>query len=178
MTFGQVSFSLTFWVIFPTKPAGISGLLFHQVVFFLEREVCCFLVLVRASIAILPSMTSLFLPMVHRGGLSTHLLGLPLGLSDAHAWKALGALWIGVQPSTSRLWLIEIWWIRRPSQWLKLIVVLLKWFLNHFCFVAGSIILQGDATSNKPSTWMTGLMHLVEDRGQPRRLTIRKRNQQ
>lgn len=64
-----------------------------------------------------------------------------------------------IEPSTSR-WLIEIWRVRRPSQWLKLIDVLLKCF--HFFSAAGSIILLGDTTSNKTSTWMTELMDLVE----------------
>ncbi|KAK3535361.1 hypothetical protein QTP70_010077 [Hemibagrus guttatus] len=40
---------------------------------------------------------------------------------------------------------IEIWGILRPSQHLKL-VVLIKPFLNHFCFVAWHIILMKEAT--------------------------------
>lgn len=35
----------------------------------------------------------------------------------------------------------EIWGIWRPTERLKLVVMLLKPFLNHFCFFAGSIIL-------------------------------------
>ena len=41
----------------------------------------------------------------------------------------------------------EIWGIWRPSQHLKLVVVLLKPFLNHCCFVARSIILLKEATA-------------------------------
>ncbi len=58
---------------------------------------------------------------------------------------------------------IEVW---RPSQHLKLIVVLLKPLLNHFLFVAGCIILPKEATATREyhlhktmlrqvtSTWM------------------------
>ena len=40
---------------------------------------------------------------------------------------------------------IEIWEIWRPIQQLKLVVVLLKPFLNHFCFVEWCIILLNEA---------------------------------
>ncbi|KAK3561878.1 hypothetical protein QTP86_017458 [Hemibagrus guttatus] len=42
---------------------------------------------------------------------------------------------------------IEIWGIWRPSQHLKLIVVLIKPFLKHSCFVARRIILLKEATA-------------------------------
>ncbi|KAK3563582.1 hypothetical protein QTP86_030933 [Hemibagrus guttatus] len=42
---------------------------------------------------------------------------------------------------------IEIWGIWRPSQLLKLVVVVIKPFLNHFCFVARRIILLKEDTA-------------------------------
>ena len=42
---------------------------------------------------------------------------------------------------------IEISGIRRPSQHLKLVAVLLKPFLNHFCFIARHIMLLKEATA-------------------------------
>lgn len=41
---------------------------------------------------------------------------------------------------------IKIWGIQRPSQHLKLVIVSLKSFLNHFFSVAACIILQREAT--------------------------------
>ena len=41
----------------------------------------------------------------------------------------------------------EIWGLWRPSQHLKLVVVLFKPFLNLFCFVEWCIILLKEATA-------------------------------
>lgn len=42
---------------------------------------------------------------------------------------------------------IEIWFILKPSQYFKLVVVPLRLLLNHFCFVAGHLILLKEATA-------------------------------
>ncbi len=51
---------------------------------------------------------------------------------------------------------IEIWEFRRPSQHFKLVVVLLKPFMSHFCFVAGRSILLKEATATRETVSMKG----------------------